>query len=200
MSTKQNSACNHAELVRDYAFDELAPAERKSLEQHLGQCSECASQLDGLRLTTAALRVLPDLEVPRRIVFASDRAAETGWFGGFWNSVARPGFAAVCLLALGLSIAAYRRTGEVRTVAQTASASQTDIEAAVNRAVALAVDKAHADDLRLTKAALDEVDSKYARQQQNLMVAMGSNMELLRKSYQQAARTSFTSGPVGVSQ
>jgi len=31
MSTKDNSACERANLVPDYAFDELAPAERRSM-------------------------------------------------------------------------------------------------------------------------------------------------------------------------
>jgi anti-sigma factor RsiW len=175
-----DSACSRADLVRDYAFDELAPNERKSMEQHLGQCVSCAAELDSIRLTTAALRVLPDVEVPRRIAFVSDKVFEKSWLAGLWNSAARLGFASACVLAAGLSFAAYHRQPEIRTVVQTASVSQATIDAAVNKAVALAVDKAHAEDVRMTKTALDAVDARYAKQQ-SLMIAMYEGVDYQRK-------------------
>jgi len=42
------------------------------MEQHLAACGDCALELDQLRLTTAALRTLPDREIPQRIAFVSD--------------------------------------------------------------------------------------------------------------------------------
>ena len=177
MSTNDSVPCNNADLVRDYAFEELAADERRSMERHFAQCPDCAAELDRLRLTTAALRVLPDVEIPRRIAFVSDKVFEPGWFGGFWNSAARLGFASACVLAGGLSFAAYHRGTEVRTVVQTADVSKTAIDEAVNKAVALAVEKAHADDVRITQAALDSVDRKYAQKQQNLMIAMQENLD-----------------------
>src|SRR4051794_14877998 len=95
MNTNDTPACARAELLRDYAFDELAGSKRHAMEQHLTQCSDCAVELDRLRLTTAALRILPDQEVPRRIAFVSDKVFEQGWlesrFGSLWNSAARLG-------------------------------------------------------------------------------------------------------------
>jgi anti-sigma factor RsiW len=207
MSTDGNAACDCADLLRDYAFDELGAAERKSMEQHLRQCSGCAAELDRLRLTTAALRVLPDVEPPRKIAFVSDKVFEPkqSWLAGFWNSAARLGFASACVLAAGLSFAAMHRPAEVHTSVQTASVSQAEIDATVLKAVALAVDKTHTEDVQLTKAALDEVDRKYAQKQQNLMIAMGASLDLLQKRQQQVARASFVDspggfGPVGVTQ
>jgi hypothetical protein len=43
------------------------------------------------------------------------------------------------------------------------------------------VDKAHADDIHMTKAALDAVDSKYALKQRDLMVAMQETLVDERK-------------------
>jgi hypothetical protein len=174
MSTKENSACEQSHLIPDYAFDELAPAERRGVELHLRQCAVCAGELDQLRLTTAALRVLPDQEVPRRIAFVSDSPARGGWLSSFWNSAARLGFASACVLAAGLSYAAAHRQPVV--VAPTATVSDAAIQQAVDKAVALAVDKAHAEDIQMTKAALDAVDTKYALKQRNLMVAMQETM------------------------
>ena len=183
MNTNDHPVCDRTDLVRDYAFDELAAAERRSVEQHLAQCSSCAAELDQIRLTTAALRVLPDREVPRRISFVSDRVFEprSGFLSGFWNSAARLGFASACVLAVGLSFAAYHRQPEVRTIVQTADISKAALDEAVNRAVALAVDKAHAEDVRLTKAALDAVDGKYEQQQRNLMIAVSENLAVVKK-------------------
>jgi hypothetical protein len=192
MSSQENS-CHRADAVRDYAFDELPAAERKSIEQHFGECPDCAAELDRLRLTTAALRILPDQEVPRRIAFVSDTAPATGWFAGFWNSAARLGFASALVLAAGLSFASFNnhRPAEVHTTVQTASVSQ----AAIDQAVALAVDKVHADDARMTKAALDAVDSKYRQKQTDLMVAMQTNVKFLESHYMMNARLGYLDAP-----
>jgi hypothetical protein len=202
MSTKENSACEQSHLIPDYAFDELAPAERRGVELHLRQCAVCANELDQLRLTTAALRVLPDQEVPRRIAFVSDApAAGRGWLSGFWNSAARLGFASACVLAAGLSYAAAHRQPVV--VAPTATVSDVAIQQAVDKAVAIAVDKAHAEDIQVTKAALAAVDTKYALKQRDLMVAMQETMAnvgkqlTLNKVY---AMSSYDTPRMGASQ
>jgi anti-sigma factor RsiW len=136
MNDNENPVCDRTSLVRDYAFDELAPNERKSMEQHLAQCGSCAAELDGVRLTTAALRVLPDQEVPQRIAFVSDKVVEQNWLTGIWNSAARLGFASACVLAAGLAFASYHR------------------DAAVNQAVTVALTKAHAEDTQKYKELL----------------------------------------------
>ena len=102
------STCTEAEALRDYAFDEMAAADRPSMEQHLATCADCAAELDQLRLTTAALRILPDREIPQRIAFVSDKVFHPSpvarFFGGFWNSAARLGFASPCVLAVALMV------------------------------------------------------------------------------------------------
>src|SRR5580704_16769879 len=98
------SPCAHAEALRDYAFDEQLPQEeRRVMEQHLATCADCALALDQLRLTTAALRTLPDHEIPQRIAFVSDRVFEPSLFRRFWNA----GFASACVLALALVVSAW---------------------------------------------------------------------------------------------
>ncbi len=193
MSTSDNPACDRADLVRDYAFDELGPAERQAMREHMASCADCAAELDRLRLTTAALRVLPDVEVPRRIAFVSDKVLEPkqNWWAAFWNSGARLGFAAACVLSAGLVFASAHRQPEVRTIVQTASASQTQIDAAVSKAVSEAVEKAHADDARLTQAALDSVDAKYETKQRDLMVALQQSYAFLQKQSQMTEKAAY---------
>jgi len=193
MSTNDNPACGRADLVRDYAFDELVPADRQSMEKHMASCVDCATELDRLRLTTAALRVLPDVEVPRRIAFVSDKVLEPtqSWWAAFWNSGARLGFAAACVLSAGLIFASTHRQPEVRTIVQTASASQAQIDAAVTRAVSEAVEKTHADDARLTQAALDAVDAKYDTKQRELLVALQQSYAFMQKQSQMTAKAAY---------
>jgi len=116
--------------------------------------------------------------VPRRIAFVSDAPASGAWLSAFWNSAARLGFASACVLAAGLSFAAAHRQP---VVVQTAGVSDAAIQQAVDKAVAVAVDKAHAEDIQMTKAALDAVDGKYAQKQRNLMVAMQETLVDERK-------------------
>ncbi len=136
MNHNENPICDRADLVRDYAFDELSPAERNSVQQHLTECSGCTAELDRLRLTTAALRVLPDQEVPQRIAFVSDKVVKQNWLAGIWNSAARLSFASACVLAAGLAFSSYHR------------------DAAVNQAVQVALNKAHAEDAQKTQELL----------------------------------------------
>ncbi|HEY4087610.1 MAG TPA: zf-HC2 domain-containing protein [Bryobacteraceae bacterium] len=193
MSTSDDPVCDRANLVRDYAFDELAPAERKSMEQHFASCAGCAAELDRLRLTTAALRVLPDVEVPRRIAFVSDKVLEPKqkWWGAFWNSGARLGFAAACVLSAGLVFASAHRQPEIRTIVQTGVASQAQIDAAVTKAVSEAVEKTHADDTRLTQTALDAVDAKYETKQRELMVALQQSYSFMQKQSQMTEKAAY---------
>ena len=57
------------EDLRDYAVGEIEADRQPALEQHLAACGDCTLELDRMRLTTAALRSLPDREVPQRIAF-----------------------------------------------------------------------------------------------------------------------------------
>src|SRR5580693_2281511 len=143
LSTDSTPPCARAEALRDYAFDEQLPQdERRAMEQHLAGCGACATELDQLRLTAAALRTLPDREIPQRIAFVSDRVFEPSAFRRFWNSGARLGFASACVLASALVVSAwhYRPAAEIHTVTQVASASE------INAAVAKAVAQVRAED------------------------------------------------------
>ena len=165
------STCDRADLIRDYAMDETAGEERRAIAQHITECAECATELDRLQLTTAALRVLPDLEMPRRIAFVSEQPVS--WLNGFWNSAARLGFAAACVLTVGLLL---HHPAEIRTVVQTA-----DVSKQVNEAVAKAVAQVRDENAQITKAQVEMVERKYQQQQQDLMVRVSENLDLIQK-------------------
>ena len=179
------TACDRIEEVRDYAMGELAPEAREAVERHIPGCEECTAEIAVLQLTTAALRSLPDREVPQRIAFVSDKVFEASpvsrFFSGFWNSAARLGFASACVLAGAMVFWTVNRpqqpvAGPAAPVIQ-ASITQADVEAAVNKAVA----KVHEDDERVTTAALASADGRHEREHRALMVAMEENMTVLQK-------------------
>jgi anti-sigma factor RsiW len=167
------------EALRDYAFGELPADRQPELEQHLGICGECTLELDRLRLTTAALRSLPDREIPQRIAFVSDKVFEPSpasrFFAGFWNSASRLGFASACVLGAALVVSAYHRPVEVRTVVE--AAHNTDVSKQVNDAVSKAVAQVKIEDAREIEA----VGHKYEQEYQDRMATVAENFEMLQK-------------------
>jgi anti-sigma factor RsiW len=147
------STCDRAEALRDYAFDELPAGERPEMEQHIAVCGDCAAELDQLRVTTAVLRVLPDREIPQRIAFVSDKvfqpSALSRFFGGFWNSAARLGFASACVLAVALIVSAYHRPAPA------------DVSKQINDAVAQAVARIRQEDAQMLAASETKHDQEH---------------------------------------
>jgi hypothetical protein len=196
------STCDRAEALRDYAFDELPAVEARGMEQHLQTCEACAAELERLQITTAALRSVPDREIPQRIAFVSDKvfapSAAARFFSGFWNSTARLGFASACVLGTALIISAYHRTppAEVRTVVQTADVSK-QVDEAIAKAVARVRDQVHQEDARVTQAALDAADAKHEREHRALLDAVQVLQNRLNTNTLLASAEAGPSGAVG---
>lgn len=185
------SGCDREQL-RDFAFDELAAPARARMERHLTECEACAAGLAQLQLTTAALRVLPEREIPQRIAFVSDKVFEPSpvarFFSGWWNPGARLAFASACLIAAAIVFAAYRRPVDIHSVAQPAATAalsrdelSREIDSRVNKAVSDAVARVHEEDAQVMKAALESADRKAEQQRRTLMVAMSEQMNTLEK-------------------
>ncbi len=161
--------CAPADL-RDYFFDALTPQERTAVRQHLSTCTSCASELDSFRLTTAALRSMPDEELPRRIAFVSDKVFEPSPWARFWQSLwtsgARLGAAAAALLAIAIFVNALRTPApmkqvEVRPVATASGPSNSEIDARIQKAVSLAVAQSEARfNVRLDRLAAENEKQK----------------------------------------
>lgn len=179
LSTDSSHSCGRAESLRDYTFDELPAGERASIEQHIRECHDCALELEQLRMTTAALHVIPDQEIPQRIAFVSDKVFEPNWFARFWNSGARLGFASACVVGGALLVSAWHiggpkpETAQVHTVVQPASVSQQQIDEAVAKAVA----QVRQDDAKMIQVALKASDLKRDKEIQNQMVAMQETLD-----------------------
>ncbi len=175
-------SCERIELVRDFAFEELDAAGRRSVEQHIAACGECALELQRLQLTAAALRIVPDREIPQRVAFVSDKVFEPSpavrFFRGIWNSGAKLAFVSACLLAAAIGYSAWHRPLEVRTVVHAANPDVSkQVEEAVNRAVAAVREQ----DRRAAQLELAAVEKKYDDRQKALMVSVQENFEVMQK-------------------
>ena len=173
--------CGQLEALRDYAFEELDTAGRAVVERHLPQCGECRAELNRLRLTTAALRVLPDVEIPQRIAFVSDKVFEPSRWSR-WFSSARLGFASALVMAVALVAMAMRPAPPAQAVV-TSGPSADAITLQINDAVKKAVAQVRDEDMQLTRAALEASDRKHSEDHKALLLAVEENLTVLEKRY-----------------
>mgnify|MGYP001821074819 CR=1 FL=1 len=65
---KSSDACATVELVSAYLDGQLQPGELDIVVEHLGECIECIAEFHQLKEIRAALRTLPFLEIPDRLL------------------------------------------------------------------------------------------------------------------------------------
>jgi anti-sigma factor RsiW len=175
MSGDSFSPCGQTELLRDYAFDELPAGDRPAIERHLAECADCAQEFDQLRLTTAALRMLPDREIPQRIAFVSDKVFQPSPLARFFG--ARLGFASACVLAAALVVFAYHRPAPQQVAVTAPGANNVDVSKQIDEAVAKAVAQVRQEDAKMTQTALAAYDQKNRAQ----WVALEESFSVLQK-------------------
>jgi len=183
------TSCAHIDETRDCALGDLTGEARTRAERHVAECGECRAEFRSLQATTAALRIVPDREIPRRIGFVSDKVFEPSgaarWLAGFWGSAARLGFASACVLAAAIVYhgAVQRPAPEPARpgIAVQAGLSRAEVQKQIDEAVSHAVDQVRSEDAKVTAAALAEADRRHETEHRNLLVAMEENMTLLQK-------------------
>src|SRR6476646_3988605 len=80
--------------VAEFVFDELSAGERAEAAKHLTECAPCREQVEQFERTLHQLKASPDLDLPRDIVFESERPR----VGRFWRWL--PATAAIAALLL----------------------------------------------------------------------------------------------------
>jgi anti-sigma factor RsiW len=65
---KAMGGCETAELITAYLDAELRPGELDMVVEHLGECPACINEFHRLKEIRAALRTLPYLEIPERLL------------------------------------------------------------------------------------------------------------------------------------
>lgn len=91
-----------------YLDGDLVPAEEAWMERHLGECSACREELEGLQETLRLLRELPRVPLPRTFVLREVPAPRGVWpwlsYQWVWTSLKGATVAAAVLLAVFLSL------------------------------------------------------------------------------------------------
>ena len=98
--------------LTDWAVDELSPMKARQIEQHIGQCEECARSAQRLREVRQALMSgLTDHEMPAHLVLVGEKPQSL--FAGFWTALLRTAAlsAAAAAVFLGVTVVGFRYGG-----------------------------------------------------------------------------------------
>jgi anti-sigma factor RsiW len=126
--------------LTDWALDELSPMKARQLEQHIGQCEECARSAQRLRgLRQALMNSLTDREMPAHLVLVGDKRQSL--FAGFWPALLRTAAlsaaaAAILLVAVSVGFRQGRSWLLPATARVEPALTRAELQAAVAQAVA----------------------------------------------------------------
>ena len=71
--------------LAEFVFEELPSPEMDKARRHVAQCLECQGRITGFQRVRESLERIPDVDVPRRVVFVeSEPSAKRGWLPGGW--------------------------------------------------------------------------------------------------------------------
>jgi anti-sigma factor RsiW len=126
--------------LTDWALDELSPMKARQLEQHMGQCEECARSAQRLRRVRQALMSgLTDREMPAHLVLLGEKPQKG--FAGFWTALLRTAAlsaAAAAIFLVAVSVG-FRQGGSwlLPTTARVEpTLTRTELQAFIAQAVA----------------------------------------------------------------
>ncbi|HWF45445.1 MAG TPA: zf-HC2 domain-containing protein [Bryobacteraceae bacterium] len=180
----------HCPDLKAYVLGEADPAEREEIQLHMAACEVCRLEAERLSVTTTALRMLPDEEIPVHVRFVSDKVFEPWWRR--WRL--SPGWAfASALLAMVLIVDAPRFTRpriEAPVAALTSSQIEKRIDDAVNARVktevALAAARIEQVNDQRTLAMLADFRRKSQTDRQRLIQAVETEYETVDQKINQA--------------
>jgi anti-sigma factor RsiW len=126
--------------LTDWALDELPPMKARELEQHFGQCEECARSAQRLLEVRQALKSsLTDREMPAHLVFVGEKRQSL--FAGFWPALLRTAAlssaaAAIFLVAVSVGFRHGRSWLLPASARMEPALTRTELQAFVAQAVA----------------------------------------------------------------
>jgi anti-sigma factor RsiW len=178
-----------------YALGEATPLERNVTESLLSHSAEACEEFERIQATIAALKSLPQEEMPRRIAFVSDPVFQPSWWQRFWASTPQLGFASAALLAAAITTHGFVSKSSMpppQPIAQQATApalTQADVDQAVDQAIAKAVSivekRQQAATEERIRIALSEAEKRHATDRQLLAVRFEENLNYMRKQMNQ---------------
>lgn len=173
--------------IKGYFLQELTAAERAVADRHVRECAGCAEELDRLRITESALLALPEEEMPRRLVFAAERAPEPrpSFWQRFWNSGPKLGFASAAMLSCAILVHGLTPSAPQTPAVAAPTIDVAAIEARLNQSfetkltAGIAEAEKRADQRAAKIAAVNE--QKLANEYRAEVVALASQVEWLTK-------------------
>jgi anti-sigma factor RsiW len=188
--------------LRDYFFEELAEEDRQQVDLHSRTCEKCREELSRLRSTQAALLAVADEEIPQRIGFISDRVYEPSrlrrWWGAFWESAPRLGFASAAMLSAAIIVSAMHRPAVVVTPAPAAAVDvvklQADFSRQLNEAVQKAVAESDARHEQRTAQLLTAAARRFDGERKSDIEQVSQRFAILEKYYRREMRASILGG------
>lgn len=136
-----------------------------------------SEETERLETTLAALRSVPDEEIPQRIAFVSDKVFEPKWWQRFpvWG-LASAAMLSFAVLAHGMMMRPVRSNIAIAPVMDTA-----DLEAKFNQRLETALQKAQTENDARLKAAVAETRERMEFDHRATMLEVQENYELMRK-------------------
>jgi hypothetical protein len=86
--------------LADFFYEELPATEMAEAQRHVAKCADCRAQVQLFEQTHLALKILPDAELPRRVVFAAPER-QARWAVLDWRFLA-PMAAALAALVIAI--------------------------------------------------------------------------------------------------
>ena len=148
--------CGNYEALITYVYDECGPGEREQIAAHVAQCAACTEEIQALQDTRAHLGAWspPALPLGFQITRAESGPSAKVLRPAAWYRQPLPAWAqmaaAVAIFAAGMSVSAFRSSGEQ---------PRRIVEAAATRPVAMRAD-AQSDDLRVTRAEFARLEAR----------------------------------------
>ncbi len=158
--------------LKGYILKELPRDEARATELHAAGCDACREEIERLSLTFAALRAVPEEEMPRRIAFVSDKVFEPKRWQAWLNSGPRMAF--VSSLVLAVAILSHGVMRPVQVAGPAPALDTAVIEARVDREVALRLDHA-------VKQVVAESEARQAAKIQAVVAAAEKRLEFERQ-------------------
>ena len=150
------TSCATPEALVTYLYAECGPVERESIAAHVAICASCAEEVRALGDTRAHLASWspPALPLGFQITRAESGPSAKVLRPAAWYRQPLPAWAqmaaAVAIFAAGMSVSAFRSSGEQ---------PRRIVEAAATRPVAMRAD-AQSDDLRVTRAEFARLEAR----------------------------------------
>jgi hypothetical protein len=148
----------------------------EELREHLRNLPP--EEAERLETTFAALRAVPDEEIPQRIAFVSDKVFEPRWWQRFpvWG-LASAAMLSFAVLAHGMIMRPARSNIAIAPVV----VDTADLEAKFNQRLEVALQKAQAENDARLKAAVADTRERMEFDHRATMLEVQENYELIRK-------------------